>query len=151
MDKNDFKNTCFLANVSDEELKQLVEKCGYKLYENIDNETNNQRKVIERIYDNQTKKVKIEISCVNSTYDKIKRKMYLRTGLLSFLSSSIFDVTLILVNDYLIGDLCNDDNETLQKEFANFMYNKFGEIYRIKYNKYHYNRNKKIEQNERNI
>ena len=156
MNKNEYKTTSFLANVSDDEIISILTKCGYRLYYNIFNETDGQRKPIERIYNPKTKKEYLEISCKNIALETMTKKFFDMTGLSTFVSKNIYDISLVFVSDYVITDLRLDyTNDTasnnLQNEYAKFMYDKFGEQYRVLYNKYHTKRNKIIDrENEKN-
>lgn len=148
MDKEQYKTTSFLANVSDAEIVSILNKCGYRIYYEIERETDGERKPIERIYNPKTKKVYLEISCKNVSIENLSNLLLPVSG---FFDINTYNVSLIIVNDYIMTDLMQNclqsiPKNQLQDTFAKYMYNKFGEQYRLRYNKYHSKRNKKIDE-----
>lgn len=148
MDKEQYKTTSFLANVSDDEIIRILKKCGYRVYYEIERETDGERKPIERIYNPKTKKVYLEISCKNVSLETLTYRLLPVSNLFDI---NTFNVSLVIVNDYIMMDLLQNCIESLPKNrlqdaYAEFMYNKFGEQYRLKYNRYHSKRNRKIDE-----
>ncbi len=141
MNIEDYKKTSFLANVSYQEIKEIVEQCGYSLVYRLGGEEDGQRQTIEKIYDSKNRKVIIEVCAKN----KLQEELHNRTMQIFGFGKTFpdyFSTTILRIEDYSIYDMLNSsvsDNsnvEQMQKTYASYMYNKFGERYRQAYNRY---------------
>jgi ribosomal protein S8 len=130
------KRTSFLAHVTDEEITKLLIDCGYILDRNIEDETDGNRKPITRIYDSRNRKVIIEVCAINKFCQQVFNAMSIKMPY--FMSNAMrqYNTSLIIIRDYSMFDLMHQDDSDMQNKFANFMYSKFGEKYRINYNKW---------------
>ena len=143
MNIEDYKKTSFLANVTNEEIRDFLNLCGYRLDYRIVDEADGQRKTIERIYDSRNRKVKIEVCAINIDQEKIYITIARKSGLYSVFDNR-FSTTLIFITDYKISVLGINDDTKIQNIYAKFMYKKFGERYKKSYNRVATMHNKKI-------
>ncbi len=138
---NDYRKTSFLANVTDDEITDFLNKCGYQLNYNIVYETDGLKKPIERIF-NPNNKVILEISAIDVYKQNLFYEIAKRAGFSNILDNSKYDScsSMIICTDYCVFDIANSMKDTindkLQKEYVKFMYAKFGENYKNCYNNY---------------
>lgn len=151
MDINDFKNTSYLANVDLKDLIAIFKKCGYRLDEHVEEPC-----VITA--NNRTKKVNVTLYCVDIVNDITppKKALWGYGWLPLDTLDGAFISTVFYVNDYAIKNMRPRDGERdevklrfLQKYFKEFMVNKFGQEYLVKYNKYHAKLNKNKDDNQK--
>lgn len=140
MDIEDYKKTSFVANLTDEDVKELINKCGYRLDYRIVDESDGMRQTIERVYDSRNRKVRVEVCAINRMQEDIYNKVASKSGLFSIFDKR-FITTILIVNDYEMYDMLQSMKDAtidkdMQNTFAQYMYNKFGEKYKTNYNKY---------------
>lgn len=140
MDIEDYKKTSFVANLTDEDVKELINKCGYRLDYRLVDESDGMRQTIERVYDSKNRKVRVEVCAINRMQEDIYNKVASKSGLFSIFDKR-FITTILIVNDYEMYDMLQSmldkkSNVDMQTTFAKYMYDKFGERYKTNYNKY---------------
>lgn len=140
MDIEDYKKTSFVANLTDEDVKELINKCGYRLDYRLVDESDGMRQTIERVYDSKNRKVRVEVCAINRMQEDIYNKVASKSGLFSIFDKR-FITTILIVNDYEMYDMLQTmldkkSNVDMQTTFAKYMYDKFGERYKTNYNKY---------------
>ena len=140
MDIEDYKKTSFVANLTDEDVKELINKCGYRLDYRLVDESDGMRQTIERVYDSRNRKVRVEVCAINRMQEDIYNKVASKSGLFSIFDKR-FITTILIVNDYEMYDMLQTmldkkSNVDMQTTFAKYMYDKFGERYKTNYNKY---------------
>ncbi len=140
MDIEDYKKTSFVANLTDEDVKELINKCGYRLDYRLADESDGMRQTIERVYDSKNRKVRVEVCAINRMQEDIYNKVASKSGLFSIFDKR-FITTILIVNDYEMYDMLQSmldkkSNVDMQTTFAKYMYDKFGERYKTNYNKY---------------
>lgn len=150
MDIQEYKKTSYLANIDMQDLVAVFKKCGYKLDENVE-------QPIVITTNNRTKKINITLYCVDIINDINPQKKEL-LGYGYFPRDTLdgaYISTVFYVNDYSIKNMRPRDRDReeikghfLQKYFKEFMINKFGQEYLVKYNKYH-TKNKKPDENQK--
>lgn len=141
MDIEDYKKTSFAANLTDEDIKELINKCGYRLDYRVVDESDGMRQTIERVYDSRNRKVRVEVCAINRMQEAIYNKVASKSGLFSIFDKNRFITTILIVNDYEMYDMIQSmkdatSNKDMQNTFTQYMYNKFGEKYKTNYNKY---------------
>lgn len=145
------KQTCFVAHLTDQEIVKLLYDCGYVLDVDIYGATDGQRKPIERKYDSRNRKVVIEVCAVDTFKRNVMHAMARKIPILNFYNhhSGGFHTSLIIIRDYQMYDLFMMNDSPFQEKFNQLMLNKFGERYRIAYNKWatRYNNNLKKDNN----
>ena len=131
------KERSFVMKLTKADIVDILKKCNYTLDENVYSEEDGKHlPSIERCYNPEKQEYQLFIRCKHT--DKVIDKMY--NSLLStfpILSSGTFNPcsAVILVSDYDFTEICTaPHNENSQEIFARYMYEKFGEYYRIKYN-----------------
>ena len=140
MDIEDYKKTSFVANLTAEDVKELINKCGYRLDYRLADESDGMRQTIERVYDSKNRKVRVEVCAINRMQEDIYNKVASKSGLFSIFDKR-FITTILIVNDYEMYDMLQSmldkkSNVDMQTTFAKYMYDKFGERYKTNYNKY---------------
>lgn len=141
MNIEDYKKTSFVANLTNEDIKELVNKCGYRLDYRLVDEDEGMRHTIERVYDSRNRKVRVEVCAINKMQEEIYNKVALKSGLFSIFDKNRFTTTILIINDYEMYDMIQSMKDesidkNMQETFAHYMYNKFGEKYKTNYNKY---------------
>lgn len=141
MNIEDYKKTSFVANLSNEDIKELVNICGYRLDYRIVDDSDGMRQTIERVYDSRNRKVRIEVCAINKAQEEIYNKIASKSGLFSIFDKNRFITTILIINDYTMYDMIQSMKDEsvskdMQETFIQYMYNKFGEKYRTNYNKY---------------
>lgn len=141
MDIEDYKKTSFVANLTDEDIKELINKCGYRLDYRVVDESDGMRQTIERVYDSRNRKVRVEVCAINRMQEDIYNKVASKSGLFSIFDKNKFITTILILNDYEMYDMIQSMkdatiNKDMQTTFAKYMYDKFGEKYKTNYNKY---------------
>lgn len=140
MEIEEYKKYSFIANVSNEEIKDLLNSIGYKLDYRMVDESDGMRQTIERIYDSRNRKVTVQVCVKNIEQENIYNTVAFRAGLHNIFSSNRFNTSIIAIDDYTIYDMFNiyeqKYDKNMQKSFYNFMKNKFGKRYEIAYKKY---------------
>lgn len=146
------KQTSFVANLTDDEIIRLLYDCGYILDFDIYGETDGQRKPITRRYDSRNRKVVIEVCAVDSLKRNIMHAMSRKIPILDFYRhhSGGFLTSLIIIRDYQMYDIFQNNEQPFQEKFTDLMLKKFGDRYRTAYNKWatRYNNNLKKEEQE---
>lgn len=141
MDIEDYKKTSFVANLTDEDIKELINKCGYRLDYRVVDESDGMRQTIERVYDSRNRKVRVEVCAINRMQEAIYNKVASKSGLFPIFDKNKFITTILILNDYEMYDMIQSMkdatiNKDMQTTFAKYMYDKFGEKYKTNYNKY---------------
>ena len=141
MDIEDYKKTSFVANLTDEDIKELINKCGYRLDYRVVDESDGMRQTIERVYDSRNRKVRVEVCAINRMQEGIYNKVASKSGLFPIFDKNKFITTILILNDYEMYDMIQSMkdatiNKDMQTTFAKYMYDKFGERYKTNYNKY---------------
>lgn len=141
MDIEDYKKTSFVANLTDEDIKELINKCGYRLDYRVVDESDGMRQTIERVYDSRNRKVRVEVCAINRMQEDIYNKVASKSGLFPIFDKNKFITTILILNDYEMYDMIQSMkdatiNKDMQTTFAKYMYDKFGERYKTNYNKY---------------
>lgn len=141
MDIEDYKKTSFVANLTDKDVKELINKCGYRLDYRVVDESDGMRQTIERVYDSRNRKVRVEVCAINRMQEGIYNKVSSMSGLFPVFESNKYCSTVIVISDYAMYDMLQTmldkkSNVDMQTTFAKYMYDKFGERYKTNYNKY---------------
>lgn len=140
------KATSFVAHLSDEEIIKLLKDCGYSLDSHIFENSDFHRRPIERNYDSRNRKMIIEICGINNYKQNVMHAMARKIPILNYYNCHFekYNTSLIIIKDYEMYDLFMQDKSPFQEKFVDFMYKKFGERYRIAYNKNATRQNNKL-------
>ncbi len=135
------KNTSFVMKLTKKDIVELLYKLeNYKLNENVYSETDGKKlPAIERYYNSEKNEYQIMLRCKND--DTIIEELYNTLTIhMPFLVSGGYNPrnSIIILSDYNIQELNMgyDVGSNKQLVYAKFMYEKFGEFYKQKYNKY---------------
>ena len=141
------KQTSFLAYLTDKDIICLLNECGYKLDINIESKSDGARKPITRRYDSRNRKIIIEVCAINEFSEQIMNALAFKMPLLLNSALRQYNTSFIVIKDFeIINFMSIEQNASeLQNKFAQFMYKKFGERYRIRYNKWVARNNKKLD------
>lgn len=138
----------FVMKLTKKDLIELLYRLGnYKLNENVYSECDGKKlPSIERNYNKETNSYEIFIRCVNN--DKLAEDLYNSLTLsIPFLISGGYNPrdVLLLLTDFSISQIAFSCEDKVSKQliYAKFMYEKFGEYYRQKYNQ-HIRKTKKL-------
>lgn len=144
------KQTSFVAHLTDKEIVQLLHDCGYVLDIDIYGETDGKRKPITRTYDSRNRKVVIEVCAVDTFKRNVMNAMARKIPILNLYSRHVgaFNTSLIIIRDYQMYDLFVNKEDPFKDKFTDLMLKKFGDRYRIAYNKWATRYNNRLEKEQ---
>lgn len=151
MQKNNEKIN-FCKDLTNEDVRNLLATCGYRIDYRFTEDMEGLRKTIERVYDPKTKKERIEVCAINELQEKIFDAVAKYAGFHTIFENR-FNTSIVVITDYQIYDIFKQEdgntNKDLQQKFVSFMYEKFGEKYKACYNKHlgHIARNERVGKN----
>ena len=132
------KERSFVMKLSKKDIEKLLQKFGYLLNENIYSEFDGKKlPAIERGYNSEKGEYQIMLRCINA--DKTSEDLYnTLTIKMPYLVSGGYNPrqSVIMLSDFSITELSfgMENNTDKQLIYALFMYEKFGEYYKEKYN-----------------
>lgn len=133
------KERSFVMKLTKKDIAELLQKFGYSLNENVYSEENGKKlPAIERGYNEEKKEYYIMLRCLNN--DTTAQDLYnTLTIKMPYLVSGGYNPrqSVIMLSDFSITELSlgMENNTDKQLIYAKYMYEKFGEFYRDKYNK----------------
>lgn len=140
LEKLKAKERSFVLKLTKKDIENLLQKFGYSLNENVYSEENGKKlPAIERGYNEEKKEYQIMLRCLNN--DTTAEDLYnTLTIKMPYLVSGGYNPrqSVIMLSDYSITELSlgMENHTDKQLIYARYMYEKFGEFYRDKYNKY---------------
>ena len=141
------KERSFVAKLTNAQIENLLEKCGYILNKNVYDDFGRNLPTIERGYNSEKDEYTVFIRCIKT--DSVTNNVA-NALKFNFPFMTDYDVrsSMIMLTDFSFVEvrLSYEDSSDNNKIYANFMYNLFGEYYRKKYNKYVRSEIKKQEQ-----
>ena len=135
------KESSFVMKLTKKDIVEILSRAGgYTLNEHLISESDGKiLPAIERGYNEEKNQYQIFVRCsqnnpsINALYSSISQSMPNMAKVMNpndcCVIISDFDIT-------FLGVFADLDQENKQLSFARFMYNKFGEYYREKYNKH---------------
>lgn len=147
------KNLSFVMKLTKKDIIELLYKLGnYTLNENVYSEDDGKKlPAIERYYNPEKNEYQIMLRCKNNdtTIEELYNTLTIH---MPFLVSGGYNPrnSIIILSDYMLQELNmgHDVGSNKQLIYAKFMYEKFGEYYKQKYNKYIRSKIKKFQTKE---
>ena len=135
------KARSFVLKLTNKEILEIIDKCGYKPAQNLYDDYGNKLPTISKFYDEENDEFIVEIKC--TVEDDFAKSIF--GGISSSFGldlldtyNSMYNSTIVWLKDFSISELSptasSDELSNHQKIYAQFMYNLFGEFYRKKYN-----------------
>ena len=147
------KERSFVLKLSKKDIEEILKISEYKLAYLTDSNGKTIPPII-KFYNREKDQYYIQINCqtTNTTFTQLENYLSAKLGF-SYSQYSMLTRLIILSDfnftDVYLNNIDDDQNVINQQKYAKYMYQKFGEEYRTKYNQWARKQNKKIKQQEK--
>jgi len=135
------KERSFVMKLTKKDIETLLYKCGRTLNKNVADDSGKPLPAVERFYneDKNEFQIMLRVENINTASEELYNALTIH---MPFIKSSGYNPknSVIILSDFSLSELSLgfDDNVSQNQQliYARFMYDKFGEYYREKYNQH---------------